>query len=179
MQTNQSSLRIFSKNLYFPNWRTHLCLKPWWVVGIALPLYIARKPGKVHKTTVFKHRTRKAQACVSERRDANKVGSAVVLAVSPEVPLGCSAGRGTWAGYSGGRVGERERGFQGRWALWSLRGRKQESKKVNMNYNNFARSKFNILQGKTQNQIINKLTFIILNSIRNYYKGNNAGKWDP
>ena len=40
-------------------------------------------------------------------------------------------------------------------------------------------SKFNILQGKKQNQIINKLTFIILNSIRNYYKGNNAGKWDP
>ena len=39
--------------------------------------------------------------------------------------------------------------------------------------------KIQILQGKTQNQIINKLTFIILNSIRNYYKGNNAGKWDP
>ena len=88
-------------------------------------------------------------------------------------------GGGTSAGYSGGRVEEIERGFQRRWALWSLRGRTQESKKINMNYNNFARSKFNILQGKTQNQIINKLTFIILNSIRNYYKGNNAGKWDP
>lgn len=29
-------------------------------------------------------------------------------------------GGGTSAGYSGGRVEEIERGFQGRWALWSL-----------------------------------------------------------